>query len=227
MSVAIFRRCSTVRSTTTFGIAPIVPLLKNTLSRASINWSRTLLQYAGSDAAGIGCAPPVRFCGCARNGTEIVLVSERRKLRRPVIRLVYSRSRGYNSRVTSLIRQVDWGSRRILTGDNQPRPRFRARTEHYRTLLPRTPHHSGLGGRHVRPRDAHHHRVFLAYLAASVSDRVVATGRLYPPAASRSHHRPVLPPRGPHECLRVLRPALWAAVSKPTPALPTCSDMPR
>jgi hypothetical protein len=38
--------------TTTLGIAPIVPLLKNTLSRASMNWSRTLSQYRGSPGSG-------------------------------------------------------------------------------------------------------------------------------------------------------------------------------
>src|SRR5690349_12588614 len=67
----------------------MVPLLKNTLSRASRNWSRILFQYAGSVCAGSGGAPAPRgvdcAADCAANGVASAVVIERRKLRRPVI----------------------------------------------------------------------------------------------------------------------------------------------
>src|SRR5580658_2779657 len=90
MSVAILCRCALTASTTTRGMAPIVPVLKNTLSGASRNCSRILLQYCGSSGAG-GAAIPRR----ASSGTAKAEVdADLRKLRRFVIGVcrVYSKA---------------------------------------------------------------------------------------------------------------------------------------
>src|SRR5215469_10476828 len=65
MSVAMVFKCSTVLSTTMRGMAPIVPLLKKTLSRASMNWARILVQYAGSPESGMGGVASCSFDAAA------------------------------------------------------------------------------------------------------------------------------------------------------------------